>query len=132
MVFSTTPMDCVSCSRKLSWAAVKDAALCPCRVALERGLHQARIPAVVRDECARRREADVPVRLRGVLGVHHERRCPTQPRDATAAAREALIKTALSKGLRLSSIREVAPSLDDIYRRALHATGLAIQRGTAA
>ena len=56
----------------------------------------------------------------------------TQPRDATAAAREALIKTALAQGLRLSSIREVAPSLDDIYRRALQATGLAIQRGTAA
>ena len=56
----------------------------------------------------------------------------TQPRDATGAAREALIKTTLAQGLRLSSIREVAPSLDDIYRRALHATGLAIQRGTAA
>jgi ABC-2 type transport system ATP-binding protein len=56
----------------------------------------------------------------------------TQPRDATAAAREALIKTSMSHGLRLSSIREVAPSLDDIYRRALHARGLAIPRGAAA
>jgi ABC-2 type transport system ATP-binding protein len=56
----------------------------------------------------------------------------TQPRDATAAAREALIKTALGQGLRLSSIREVAPSLDDIYRRALHARGLAVPRGAAA
>jgi ABC-2 type transport system ATP-binding protein len=56
----------------------------------------------------------------------------TQPRDATATAREELIRVALAKGLRLSSIREVAPSLDDIYRRALHATGLAGQRGAAA
>jgi ABC-2 type transport system ATP-binding protein len=56
----------------------------------------------------------------------------TQPRDATAAAREELIKTALGHGLRLSSIREVEPSLDDIYRRALHESGLAIPRGAAA
>jgi len=56
----------------------------------------------------------------------------TQPRDATAAAREALIKTTLGEGLRLSSIREVEPSLDDIYRRALHEKGLAIPRGAAA
>lgn len=56
----------------------------------------------------------------------------TQPRDATAAAREALITTALGRGLRLSSIREVAPSLDDIYRRALHERGLAVPRGAAA
>ena len=56
----------------------------------------------------------------------------TQPRDATAEAREALIKTALGQGLRLSSIREVAPSLDDIYRRAVHEKGLAIARGAAA
>ncbi|HEX2626238.1 MAG TPA: ABC transporter ATP-binding protein [Candidatus Limnocylindrales bacterium] len=56
----------------------------------------------------------------------------TQPRDATAKAREELIRTSLAKGLRLSSIREVAPSLDDIYRRALQATGLAGQRGAAA
>ncbi|HJP88275.1 MAG TPA: ABC transporter ATP-binding protein [Candidatus Limnocylindrales bacterium] len=56
----------------------------------------------------------------------------TQPRDATASAREALIKTSIDRGLRLSSIREVAPSLDDIYRRALQATGLSGQRGAAA
>jgi len=56
----------------------------------------------------------------------------TQPRDATAAAREAVIAAALGKGLRLSSIREVEPSLDDIYRRALHARGLAVHKGAAA
>ncbi|HET7181835.1 MAG TPA: ABC transporter ATP-binding protein [Candidatus Limnocylindrales bacterium] len=74
----------------------------------------------------------------GVSGVHAPTSAAepfvvlTQPRDATGTAREALIKTALAKGLRLSSIREVAPSLDDIYRRALHASGLAGQRGAAA
>jgi ABC-2 type transport system ATP-binding protein len=53
-------------------------------------------------------------------------------RDRTAAVREALLATAASKGLRLSSVREIVPSLDDIYRRALHARGLAGARGAAA
>jgi ABC-2 type transport system ATP-binding protein len=52
--------------------------------------------------------------------------------DSAGTVREALLATAASRGLRLSSIREVVPSLDDIYRRALHARGLAIQRGAAA
>jgi ABC-2 type transport system ATP-binding protein len=55
-----------------------------------------------------------------------------QPRDATGTVREAILASAASKGLRLSSIREVVPSLDDIYRRALHARGLAVPRGAAA
>jgi ABC-2 type transport system ATP-binding protein len=55
-----------------------------------------------------------------------------QPRDATGAVREAILATSVARGLRLSSIREVVPSLDDIYRRALHARGLAIPRGAAA
>ena len=55
-----------------------------------------------------------------------------QPRDATGAVREAVLATAASRGLRLSSIREVVPSLDDIYRRALHERGLAVERGAAA
>jgi ABC-2 type transport system ATP-binding protein len=53
-------------------------------------------------------------------------------RDQTGPVREALLATAASKSLRLSSIREVVPSLDDIYRRALHARGLAGTRGAAA
>src|SRR5262245_9573615 len=36
-------------------------------------------------------------------------------RDRTAEVREAILATAAQKGLRLSSIREVVPSLDDIY-----------------
>jgi len=52
--------------------------------------------------------------------------------DSTAAVREAILATAASKGLRLSSIREIVPSLDDIYRRALHERGLALGRGAAA
>jgi len=54
------------------------------------------------------------------------------PRDATGTVREAILASAATKGLRLNSIREVVPSLDDIYRRALHARGLAVTRGAAA
>jgi len=54
------------------------------------------------------------------------------PRDATGTVREAILASAAAKGLRLNSIREVVPSLDDIYRRALHARGLAVTRGAAA
>jgi len=78
--------------------------------------------------------------LRSIPGVA-EVRPPERPgepftvlanRDATMSVREALLATAASKGLRLSSIREIVPSLDDIYRRALHARGLAGARGAAA
>ncbi len=79
--------------------------------------------------------------LRGIDGVS-EVRPPertgepftvlAQPRDATGAVREAILATSAARGLRLSSIREVVPSLDDIYRSALHARGLAIPRGAAA
>jgi ABC-2 type transport system ATP-binding protein len=54
------------------------------------------------------------------------------PHEDTGAVREAILATAASRGLRLSSIREIVPSLDDIYRRALHARGLAGSRGAAA
>ena len=43
-------------------------------------------------------------------------------REDRAAVRTRSSPTAAQQGLRLSSIREVVPSLDDIYRRALHAT----------
>ena len=78
--------------------------------------------------------------LRSIKGVT-EVRPPERPgepftvlaeRDGTSAVREALLATAASRGLRLSSIREVVPSLDDIYRRAVHARGLAVQSGAAA
>jgi ABC-2 type transport system ATP-binding protein len=52
--------------------------------------------------------------------------------DQAGTVRDAILATAASRGLRLSSIREVVPSLDDIYRRALHARGLAGARGAAA
>jgi len=44
-------------------------------------------------------------------------------RAATGTLREALLATAVRDGLRLSSIREIVPSLDDIYRHALNAQG---------
>ena len=78
--------------------------------------------------------------LRSIDGVA-EVRLPERPgepftvlaqRDTTASVREALLATAASKGMRLSSVREIVPSLDDIYRRALHARGLAGTRGAAA
>jgi ABC-2 type transport system ATP-binding protein len=78
--------------------------------------------------------------LRSIKGVS-EVRLPERPgepftvlaaRDGTSAVREALLATAASRGLRLSSIREVVPSLDDIYRRAVHARGLAVESGAAA
>jgi ABC-2 type transport system ATP-binding protein len=54
------------------------------------------------------------------------------PRDATSRVREAILAASAARGLRLSSIREVVPSLDDIYRRALHVTGLSTRKTAAA
>ena len=39
---------------------------------------------------------------------------------------------AVEHGLRLTALRPVVPSLDDIYRRAVHARGLAVESGAAA
>ena len=78
--------------------------------------------------------------LRSIKGVT-DVRVPERPgepftvlagHDSTTAVREALLATAVSNGLRLSSIRVVVPSLDDIYRRALHVRGLSGARGAAA
>ena len=79
----------------------------------------------------------VAKRLRGIGGVS-EARTPTYPGepfhlrtaqvDDTLAVREAVLAAAAADGLRLSSIRESVPSLDDIYRQALEATGLASGR----
>ncbi len=54
------------------------------------------------------------------------------PMDGAIGVREEILRTSARDGLRLSSIREVPPSLDDIYRSALHATGLAVPKGVAA
>ena len=78
--------------------------------------------------------------LRSIAGVTDVRppERPGEPftvlaaRGSTTTVREALLAAAASKGLRLSSIREIVPSLDDIYRRALHLRGLAGARGAAA
>jgi ABC-2 type transport system ATP-binding protein len=73
----------------------------------------------------------------GVSGVH----APTRhgepfvvdaPNDAAIGARESILATAARDGLRLSSIREIPPSLDDIYRRALAEAGLAAGKSVAA
>ena len=46
--------------------------------------------------------------------------------------REAVLAAAAKDGLRLSSIREVQPSLDDIYRAAVRSSGIAPAREVAA
>jgi hypothetical protein len=56
----------------------------------------------------------------------------TEGHDVAGSVRDAVLATAAQQGLRLSSIREVVPSLDDIYRRALKARGLAAARVAAA
>jgi ABC-2 type transport system ATP-binding protein len=53
------------------------------------------------------------------------------PRDAAGRVREAILAASAARGLRLNSIREVVPSLDDIYRRALHVSGLATKKAAA-
>jgi ABC-2 type transport system ATP-binding protein len=68
---------------------------------------------------------DAPARFGEPFVVH-------APMGAALGVREAILATSARDGLRLSSIREVPPSLDDIYRRALHATGLAVPKGVAA
>jgi ABC-2 type transport system ATP-binding protein len=52
--------------------------------------------------------------------------------DEASAVRVAVLAAAASEGLQLTGIRPVEPSLDDIYRSALHLTGLASSRGVAA
>lgn len=78
-------------------------------------------------------------RLRGLGGVT-DVRAPSSPGDPfrlrtsaiddTLGVREAVLAAAARDGLRLSSIREAVPSLDDIYRHALEATGLAPRSGS--
>jgi len=108
-------------------------------LAAQFGEESARIEVGFEDVDTGAYEATAKV-LRSIKGVA-EVRVPERPgepftvlaqRDTTASVREALLATAASKGMRLSSVREIVPSLDDIYRRALHATGLAGARGTAA
>jgi hypothetical protein len=45
--------------------------------------------------------------------------------EDSGPAREAVLAAAASNGLRLSSIRDVQPSLDDIYRIAVRSSGIA-------
>jgi ABC-2 type transport system ATP-binding protein len=51
---------------------------------------------------------------------------------AARSVREAVLKVAATSSLGLSSIREVVPSLDDIYRRAVRQAGLAPRKAVAA
>jgi ABC-2 type transport system ATP-binding protein len=82
----------------------------------------------------------VAERLRQIGGVS-DVRAPARPGepfvvrapvDGAAAVREAVLAAAAREGLRLSSVREVLPSLEDIYRRALRETGLSEAKEAAA
>ena len=52
--------------------------------------------------------------------------------DDSGPAREAVLAASAREGLRLSSIREVQPSLDDIYRTAVESAGIAAHGEVAA
>jgi ABC-2 type transport system ATP-binding protein len=54
------------------------------------------------------------------------------PGQDSGPLREAILAVAVRDGLRLSSMREVVPSLDDIYRHALHARELGARAGAVA
>jgi len=108
-------------------------------LAAQFGEESARIEVGFEDVDARAYEATAKT-LRAIDGVTEVRK-PERPgepftvlvaHESVPVVREAVLTTAASKGLRLSSIREMVPSLDDIYRSALHARGLAGARGAAA
>jgi len=89
------------------------------------------------DAAGRKRTREV---LRGIEGVT-DVRLPAGDRepfvlvvdgDDSGPAREAVLAAAARDGLRLSSIREVQPSLDDIYRTAVESAGIAAHGEVAA
>ena len=54
------------------------------------------------------------------------------PGTGSGALREAILAASVKAGLRLSSIRDVVPSLDDIYRRALQMRAAELQSAVRA
>jgi ABC-2 type transport system ATP-binding protein len=81
------------------------------------------------DGAGRKRTAGLLGGIEGVTAV----RLPAGDREPfvlvvgegdSGPAREAVLAAAAREGLRLSSIREVQPSLDDIYRTAVHSSGI--------
>ncbi len=61
-------------------------------------------------------------------------RATVRPVEASGRVREEILRAAVERGLRLTSLRVVEPSLDDIYRVALagmsHAAGVATEVGS--
>ena|SRR5215212_8356779 len=89
------------------------------------------------DAAGRKKTAALLGRIPGVTDV----RLPAGDRepfvlvvadDDTGPAREAVLAAAARQGLRLSSIREVQPSLDDIYRTAVQSAGIVTPAEAAA
>jgi ABC-2 type transport system ATP-binding protein len=90
------------------------------------------------DDAVAERGRRVLGELEGVLEVRPSRLSTepwtllVQPPEAAARVREAVLVAAASESLRLSSIRDVPASLDDIYRRALQEHGLSAGDARAA
>ncbi|HSL97136.1 MAG TPA: ABC transporter ATP-binding protein, partial [Candidatus Deferrimicrobiaceae bacterium] len=81
------------------------------------------------DDAAAMRAREVLGGIEGVVEVRPSRvsiepwTLLVRPPEAAGRVREAVLVTAASQSLRLSSIRDVPASLDDIYRRALQEHG---------
>jgi ABC-2 type transport system ATP-binding protein len=89
------------------------------------------------DPTGRKRTAKLLGEIEGITDV----RLPAGEREPfvlvvsdpdSGPAREAVLAAAASNGLRLSSIREVQPSLDDIYRTAVRSSGITTHGEVAA
>ncbi len=81
------------------------------------------------DAAGRTRTAELLAAIDGVSAVRppsgaREPFVLVVPAEDTGPTREAVLAAAAREGLRLSSIREVQPSLDDIYRTAVRSSGL--------
>jgi len=83
----------------------------------------------VRDDAAREHAESILTAVPGVTRVLQPERprdpwTLLAPHDQASEVRVATLATAASEHLGLTAIRELEPSLDDIYRRALHDRGL--------
>ena len=88
------------------------------------------------DEAAAERAAAVLRAIDGVVGLERGAHSPdpwllaVRPADAELRVREAVLAACARSGLRLTTLRPIVPSLDEIYRRAVRQAG--VTEGTAA
>jgi hypothetical protein len=90
------------------------------------------------DEAGAARASHALAGIEGVVEVRPSRASTepwvllVKPPEAATRVREAVLAVSASESLRLSSIRDVPASLDDIYRRALQEHGLSAGDARAA